>query len=154
MCGGSAELGGGSLPQKICKSHFRARCGSFECIQLLPLLAASVGIALHGIAGQILPEYGKQMQGLTVFVCKIAVLRLPGRIVQAITVDPVGQDRRLFRVCVDCDRKRRRACRCIAGCILYGSFCRNVPLYVWKREKASSDFFPLFFRFFLYDPAN
>ena len=32
--------------------------------------------------------------------------------------------------------------------ILYGSFCRNVPLYVWKREKASSDFFPLFFRFF------
>ena len=54
------------------------------------------------------------MQGLTVFVCKIAVLRLPGRIVQAITVDPVGQDCRLFRVCVDCDRKRRRACRCIA----------------------------------------
>ena len=56
------------------------------------------------------------MQRLTVFVCKIAVLRLPGRIVQAITVDPVGQDCRLFRVCVDCDRKRRRACRCIAGC--------------------------------------
>ena len=38
--------------------------------------------------------------------------------------------------------------------ILYGSFCRNVPLYVWKREKAIADFFPLFSDFFLYDPAN
>ena len=50
------------------------------------------------------------------FVCKIAVLRLACRFVLSITVDPVGQDRCFFRVCVDCDRKGRRVCRRLAGC--------------------------------------
>ena len=50
------------------------------------------------------------------FVCKKAVLRLACRFVLSITVDPVGQDRCFFRVCVDCDRKGRRVCRRLAGC--------------------------------------
>ena len=57
-----AELRGGDLPQKLRKGQFRARHGSFERIQLLPLFAAAVRIALHGAAGQILPKHGKQMQ--------------------------------------------------------------------------------------------
>ena len=56
------ELRGGNLPQKLRKGQFRARHGSFERIQLLPLFAAAVRIALHGAAGQILPKHGKQMQ--------------------------------------------------------------------------------------------
>ena len=57
-----AELRGGDLPQKLRKGQFRSRHGSFERIQLLPLFAAAVRIALHGAAGQILPKHGKQMQ--------------------------------------------------------------------------------------------
>ena len=50
------------------------------------------------------------------YPCKIAVLRLACRFVLAIAVDPIGQDRRLFRVCVNCDSQRRRVCRRFAGC--------------------------------------
>ena len=128
ICGGSCEpvnivggsvrakLRGGGLPQKLRKGHFGARHSSFERVQFFPLLAASVGIALHGAAGQILPEHSKQMQRLIMHSCKIAVLRLACRVVLAIAVDPIGQDRRFFRVCIDCDCQRRCVCRRFAGC--------------------------------------